>query len=80
MIPFKEQLIEIVGQENVLDSPDLLTMYSGDKSFAKELTPSMVVKVQTASEVQKVVKWANQTKTPLIPMSSGFPPCFLGQA
>src|SRR5512136_1107488 len=73
MISFKEQLIEIVGQDNVLDSPDILKMYSGDKSFAKELAPIMVVKVQNASEVQQVVKLANHTKTPLIPMSSGFP-------
>jgi len=73
MTSFKEQLIEIVGQDNVLDSPDVLEMYSKDKSFTNELAPSMVVKVQTASEVQHIVKWANQTKTPLIPVSSGAP-------
>jgi len=73
MTSFKEQLIEIVGQDNVLDSPDVLEMYSKDKSFTNELAPSMVVKVRTASEVQDIVSRANQTKTPLIPISSGFP-------
>ncbi len=33
----------------------------------------MVVKPANADEVQGIVKWANQTRTPLVPVSSGLP-------
>ena len=33
----------------------------------------MVVKPKNADEVQGIVKWANQTRTPLVPVSSGLP-------
>jgi FAD/FMN-containing dehydrogenase len=32
-----------------------------------------VVKVQNAKQVERIVKWANETKTPLVPVSSGPP-------
>ncbi len=77
MISIKDGLVEIVGQDNVLDTPDVLKLFSRDRSFCKELTPRLVVKVKNADEVQRVVQLANQTKTPLIPISSG-PPHFKG--
>lgn len=33
----------------------------------------MVIKPKNADEVQAIVKWANQTRTPLVPVSSGAP-------
>ena len=73
----KEQLIEIVGQENVVDDPEILEAYSRDESFSLPVRPCLVTKPKNADEVQAIVKWANQTQTALVPVSSG-PPRFRG--
>ncbi len=73
----KEALAEIVGAPNVYDTPDILGEYGEDESFVKPLQPAFVVKVKEVLEARRIVKWANQTKTPLIPISSG-PPHFRG--
>ena len=39
--------------------------------------PASLVKPKTAADVQKILKFANETKTPLVPVSSG-PPHFRG--
>ncbi len=69
----KAALAEIVGAGNVFDEPDILLQYSSDSSFAKPMKPILVVKVKNVQEVEKIVKWANETSTPLIPVSSGAP-------
>lgn len=73
----KEELVAIVGAENVFDDPDSLEMYSRDMSFTPPRKPDYVVEPKNAEEVQALVKWANKTGTPLIPVSSG-PPRFRG--
>lgn len=73
----REDLIGIVGGENVLDDPETLEAYSRDQSFALPMKPSLVVRSGNADEVETIVKWANQTGTPLVPVSSG-PPRFRG--
>lgn len=73
MNDLKEKLIEIVGAENVSDDSKMLGLYSKDMSFAKPMMPRLVVKVKSAGEVQKIVKLANETNTPLVPVSSGAP-------
>ena len=69
----KDDLIKIVGAENVINDPATLDIYSRDHSFATPMMPLMVVKPKNADEVQGIVKWANQTNTPLVPISSGQP-------
>ena len=69
----KDELIKIVGAENVIDDPITLDGYSRDHSFTAPRKPLMVVKPANADEVQGIVKWANQTRTPLVPVSSGLP-------
>jgi hypothetical protein len=71
------ELGKIVGSNNVLDSPAVLEEYSKDSSFAPRVIPRCVVKPGNVAEVQEVVKWANETLTPLVPISSG-PPHFRG--
>lgn len=66
-------LEEIVGKENVLDSPEILDSYTGDMSFVPRVRPRCVVRPGNAQEVQQIVKWANETGTPLVPVSSGSP-------
>ena len=75
----KDALIKIVGAENVIDDPAILDEYSRDHSFVPSRKPLIVVRPRNADEVQGIVKWANQTKTPLIPVSSG-PPHFRGDS
>ncbi len=73
----KQKLIEIVGRNNVCDDPEILEAYSQDQSFALSIRPALVVKPENAHQVQQIVKWANRTQTPLVPVSSG-PPHFHG--
>ena len=73
----KEELIGVVGQRNVLDDSDTLETYSRDESFVRPMRPRFVTKPKNVEEVQRIVKWANQTGTPLVPVSSG-PPHFRG--
>jgi FAD/FMN-containing dehydrogenase len=69
----KAELVKIVGAENVVDDPGTLDVYSRDHSFTLPRKPLMVVKPKNADEVQGIVRWANQTRTPLVPVSSGMP-------
>ncbi|MCP4714454.1 MAG: FAD-binding oxidoreductase [Deltaproteobacteria bacterium] len=69
----KDALIKIVDAERVADDSATLDDYSRDHSFAPPMKPLLVVRPQNADEVQDIVKWANQTSTPLVPVSSGRP-------
>jgi FAD/FMN-containing dehydrogenase len=71
------ELARIVGNDNILDSPTVLESYSKDSSFVNRIMPKCVVKPGNVDEVQRIVKWANETLTPLVPISSG-PPHFRG--
>ncbi len=71
------ELAQIVGNNNLWDDPKALEAYSHDQSFALSIKPWFVVKPKNTDEVQWLVKWANQTRTPLVPVSSG-PPHFHG--
>ena len=73
----KRALIEIAGAEHVTDDPEILDGYATDCSYAPKRKPWFVVRPKTAEQVQALVQWANQTETPLIPVSSG-PPHFHG--
>jgi glycolate oxidase len=64
------ELAKIVGNDNVLALPKVLEEYSRDLSFVPQVMPGYVVKPADVKEVQGVVKWANETKTSLVPVSS----------
>ena len=72
-----EKLAKIVGAANVSQKPAVLEEYAGDMSFVNTLRPVCVVKPTNADEIQKIVHLANDTQTPLVPVSSG-PPHFRG--
>jgi FAD/FMN-containing dehydrogenase len=72
-MPEKEDLIKIVGKNNVSDAPEDLDKYAKDESPAHSVRPRCVVKPRSADDVQKIVNWANETLTPLVPVSSGTP-------
>ncbi len=73
----KEGLNSIVSSECIIRDPETLDTYSKDMSFVKPMKPRVVVKPKNTDEVQAIVRWANETATPLVPVSSG-PPRFHG--
>ncbi len=68
-----KDLSSIVGEKWVSTDDDTLKSYSEDNSFVPSRMPQCVVKPGKAEEVQETIKWANQSKVPLIPVSSGGP-------
>jgi FAD/FMN-containing dehydrogenase len=73
MTTIHESLSGILAKNIVLDAHEVIETYSQDYSFNHPLKPRMVVKPKTAMEVQKIIQWANQSNTPLVPVSSGSP-------
>jgi FAD/FMN-containing dehydrogenase len=73
----KEKLAEIVGADNVRDEQETLEAYSRDMSFVNTVKPVCVAKPTKSNDIQKIVNLANETLTPLVPVSSG-PPHFRG--
>ena len=74
-----KKLGEIVGAANVLDKPEVIEEYAGDLSFVPRVRPEYVVRPENAGQVRDIVEWANKTRTPLVPVSSG-PPHFRGDS
>jgi FAD/FMN-containing dehydrogenase len=77
MIDTKSFLLRNFGDECFQDDPKSLDFFSQDESFVHSLKPWSIVRPQNVSQVQKLIEWANQTQTPLVPVSSG-PPHFHG--
>jgi len=77
MIDTKSTLLKIFGTSNITDDPEMLNRYSRDESFVHPLRPWSIVQPKNISQVQELVRWANETSTPLVPVSSG-PPHFHG--
>jgi hypothetical protein len=73
----QEKLSKIVGARNISFDQATLEAYSRDMSFVNSIRPVCVVKPTKAEDVEKIVKLANETRTPLVPVSSG-PPHFRG--
>jgi hypothetical protein len=60
----------MVGAENFSDDSNVLNTYSKDFSFVSCGMPNFVVKPKDASEIQKVVRFANEQSVPIVPVSS----------
>jgi FAD/FMN-containing dehydrogenase len=69
----KARLVEIVGTAGVVDSPGLGESFSLDRDLIPPEPPSFLVKPSNVEQVQRIVLWANETGTPLVPLSSGPP-------
>jgi hypothetical protein len=63
----------IVGQENILHGSEKLKEYieGADSNISK--LPNYAVRPADTDELQGVVRWANELKIPLVPVSSGPP-------
>ncbi len=73
----ENKLVKIVGAGNIMREQTTLKEYSQDMSFVNEVKPQCVVKPKNAADIKKIVKLANDTQTPIVPVSSG-PPHFRG--
>jgi hypothetical protein len=69
----KENLFQILGQDQVSQDNVILNAFAGDMSFVNSVKPKYVVRPQTSQEIKKLLKLANETQTPLVPVSSGSP-------
>ncbi len=65
-----EKLQKIVGKDNVSDSPADLYVYSGDASVHQAM-PHVVVRPKNIEQVQKIMKYANKNKVPVVPRGAG---------
>ncbi|MBN1313596.1 MAG: FAD-binding oxidoreductase [Anaerolineae bacterium] len=66
-------LTDIVGAAGVVDKPEMRNTFSLEHHLAAPLSPCFAVRPKNVNEVQQIVRWANETGTPLIPVSSGAP-------
>jgi hypothetical protein len=73
----QEKLEKIVGAGNLSIERDILDEYSSDMSFVNRVRPTYLVRPKKAEDIQKIINIANETQTPLVPVSSG-PPHFRG--
>jgi FAD/FMN-containing dehydrogenase len=67
------ELTGILGADNIVQDRETLKAYSKDMSFVHPVMPDCVVRPGNAGDIQKIVKLANDTRTPLVPVSSGAP-------
>jgi len=65
-----EKLREIVGKENVSDDMADLYVYASDASVHHSL-PDVIVQPKTIEHVQKIMRYANQNKIPVVPRGAG---------
>ena len=65
-----EQLKKIVGKGNVSDNIADLYVYGADASVHQAM-PSAIVRPKTITEVQKIMRYANKNKVPVVPRGAG---------
>jgi glycolate oxidase len=65
-----EKLKKIVGNENVSDDMADLYVYASDASVHHSL-PNAIVRPNTIEEVQKIMRYANTNKIPVVPRGAG---------
>ena len=66
-----KELRSIVGEKNATADEHILYAYSYDMSFVKPKLPDYVVKAHTVEEIQKLLRFANKQKIPVVPYTSG---------
>jgi len=69
-VSIREKLLEIAGKNNFSDDPKVLEAYATDYSVVPRGMANYVVKVNTAEQVKQIIDLANQTLTPVVPVSS----------
>ncbi|NHI93521.1 MAG: FAD-binding oxidoreductase [Candidatus Lokiarchaeota archaeon] len=73
-----KKLNEILGKEKISNKKEELEQYSKDLSFAKQVSPKVVVWPTELDEISKVINMANELNMGIIPVSSSKGPRFHG--
>jgi len=73
----EDKLVKIVGAGSINREWATLKEYASDMSFVNAVKPECVVRPENMADIKEIVKLANKTLTPLVPVSSG-PPHFRG--
>jgi glycolate oxidase len=66
-----EKLRLIAGNENVITDEENLSLYSKDYTENLSFNPEIIVKPDTAEEISKIIKLANEFKIPVVPRGGG---------
>jgi len=69
----KAELTAIIGSTGVSEDPEIENSFCTNASPLPSIRPRFKVIPKNVSEVQEIVRWANRTRTPLVPVSSGEP-------
>jgi hypothetical protein len=73
IVDLKSRLSEFLKPEQISDLPEVLEQYSLDQSYHPKSSPFLAVFPSTREQVQTIVKLAAESRTPLVPVSSGRP-------
>ena len=66
----KEKFKKIVGENNFSDNIADLYVYASDASVHHAM-PTVVVRPKNTEEIQKIMRYANKEKIPVIPRGAG---------
>lgn len=66
-----ERLASVTGADRIITNAKTLEKYGKDQSFARLCLPDYVVFAEDVHEVEDILKAANETKIPVVPVSSG---------
>jgi glycolate oxidase len=67
----RKRLIKLVGEENVLDSPEDKMVYSYDGTPLIKHQPQAIIRPRSAEEVVHIMRLANEEGFPVVPRGSG---------
>lgn len=67
----REELGKIIDADSLIEDPDRLGQVSRNCSFIAGSVPDCMVQPRDTREIQTLVRWANESRVPLIPVSSG---------
>ncbi len=65
------QLAEIVGKDSVMIDAASRDIYSQDMTVEPHKPPDVIVMPGTVEEIQEILRFANQTATPVVPFVTG---------
>ncbi len=66
-----KKLEDIVGENHVLKTDDMLEKYSKDETIGLQAWPDAAVRVRSADEVSRVLRLANEYSIPVTPRGLG---------
>jgi len=69
----KARLAELIGDGGLLAETKFFDSFSLDHNLIKPFKACFEVRPRNVDDVQKIIFWANETQTPLVPVSSGAP-------